>query len=439
MVTWRLVSSWLGTLGKHNCRLAARRGSPVGVAATESRGNVSRKKKNKETVDHIGEASASGESSRDEAASTERVETSGWVDHQVNTQRREFPNDGQIDEALRIAFTDDAHAEIVAHAKDDLGRELCGVLLGTVCEDSRGLWVSAEVALRGETDKQGGTHVTYTHETWEKIYEQKDKKYPKLAILGWYHTHPGFGVQFSEMDLFIQRNFFPGDTQFALVIDPVGGDEAIVANTMNETQYVSRFWVDGKERKGKVPRGEAPAEQPTQHDAAISAALDDRLTDVEQRLAQVLQSTESQREAHGRLFLTFGFLCVVLVAGFIGYMLYDNYRTEHSPPKDLEMVNVPVRINGKVMLIGMQVKGWEIPDSEDLLKTIEGEAEQRAFRRALKSLMAMEGQGGELPEELTDSMLSPTVTYYWAIGASVLALGLLAFQLFPKRERSTQR
>ena len=36
-----------------------------------------------------------------------------------------------------------------------------------------------------------------------------------LKIVGWYHTHPGFGVEFSEMDLFIQQNFFGGPAQIA--------------------------------------------------------------------------------------------------------------------------------------------------------------------------------------------------------------------------------
>ena len=37
-----------------------------------------------------------------------------------------------------------------------------------------------------------------------------EREHPGLKIVGWYHTHPGFGVEFSEMDLFIQRIFLPG-------------------------------------------------------------------------------------------------------------------------------------------------------------------------------------------------------------------------------------
>jgi proteasome lid subunit RPN8/RPN11 len=39
--------------------------------------------------------------------------------------------------------------------------------------------------------------------------------------VGWYHTHPGFGIFLSNMDLFIHRNFFPQKWHIALVLDPV--------------------------------------------------------------------------------------------------------------------------------------------------------------------------------------------------------------------------
>ncbi len=83
---------------------------------------------------------------------------------------------------------------MVSHAKESLEAEVCGVLVGELYQDQQGIWVSVEAAIRGASAKQGGAHVTYTQETWDKIYEVKDRDYPKLKILGWYHSHPGFGV-----------------------------------------------------------------------------------------------------------------------------------------------------------------------------------------------------------------------------------------------------
>ena len=44
---------------------------------------------------------------------------------------------------------------------------------------------------------------------------------PDLDIVGWYHTHPDFGIFLSSHDLFIHRNFFDQPLQVAYVVDPI--------------------------------------------------------------------------------------------------------------------------------------------------------------------------------------------------------------------------
>ena len=39
--------------------------------------------------------------------------------------------------------------------------------------------------------------------------------------MGWYHTHPDFGIFLSSHDLFIHRNFFDQPLQVAYVVDPI--------------------------------------------------------------------------------------------------------------------------------------------------------------------------------------------------------------------------
>ena len=47
--------------------------------------------------------------------------------------------------------------------------------------------------------------VTFTHETWNKINAEMDSRFAHLAIVGWYHSHPDFGVFLSDRDLQIGR------------------------------------------------------------------------------------------------------------------------------------------------------------------------------------------------------------------------------------------
>lgn len=114
----------------------------------------------------------------------------------------------------------EALAAVEAHAQEDLDRELGGVLVGAAASSAEGTLVSIEAAIRAKhTDAARGS-ITFTHETWEHINQVKDREHPDKRIVGWYHTHPGFGLFLSEHDLFIHRNFFRVPWQIAMVLDP---------------------------------------------------------------------------------------------------------------------------------------------------------------------------------------------------------------------------
>jgi proteasome lid subunit RPN8/RPN11 len=111
--------------------------------------------------------------------------------------------------------------KIRQHARTSMKAEVCGVLIGN-SEHER---MTVEACIAGINAAQGGAHVTFTQDTWEHIYRIKDKEYPEQKIVGWYHSHPGFGVFLSEHDLFIQQNFFSNVQQVAWVYDPHTDEE----------------------------------------------------------------------------------------------------------------------------------------------------------------------------------------------------------------------
>lgn len=111
--------------------------------------------------------------------------------------------------------------KIRQHARTSMKAEVCGVLIGNT-EHER---MTVEACIAGVNAAQGGAHVTFTQDTWEHIYKIKDKEFPDHKIVGWYHSHPGFGVFLSEHDLFIQQNFFSNPLQVAWVFDPHTDEE----------------------------------------------------------------------------------------------------------------------------------------------------------------------------------------------------------------------
>jgi proteasome lid subunit RPN8/RPN11 len=125
--------------------------------------------------------------------------------------------------------------KIRQHSRSSMKAEVCGVLIGST-EKERTL---VEASIPGINAAQGGAHVTFTQDTWEHIYRIKDQQYPDEKIVGWYHSHPGFGVFLSEHDLFIQENFFSSPQQIAWVYDPQTDEEGCFGWVGGKTQKLS--------------------------------------------------------------------------------------------------------------------------------------------------------------------------------------------------------
>src|SRR5262245_42626594 len=111
---------------------------------------------------------------------------------------------------------------IYPHVFQNADREVGGVLVGLAPAGGGGLPRVRAAIPAIAADEQRAT-LTFTQDAWEHVHRVLDRDHPDLQIVGWYHSHPGFGIFLSEHDLFIHRNFFSGRSQIALVVDPLGG------------------------------------------------------------------------------------------------------------------------------------------------------------------------------------------------------------------------
>jgi proteasome lid subunit RPN8/RPN11 len=281
-----------------------------------------------------------------------------WTDRK-RPVRRPFPGPSGVDVPLRVAMDRAAYAEVIAHAKTSLDAEVCGVLVGEVCEDEQGRFVRVRASVRGASARQGGAHVTFTQETWNSIHRTLDEKYAKLQIVGWYHSHPGFGVQFSDMDRFIIENFFSGPTQVALVIDPLGGDTAVGVNGEGGLQYVDRFWVEGREQTCRVP-----AEVSARADTGGDAGLRRDLQAVEARLRQAQRAIDDLSASVNRLFMALTILICLVLVGAISYWVLSSFLAP-ARTRPLTFIPVPVTIGGHTIPVGVAVLNWEVPPEVD--------------------------------------------------------------------------
>lgn len=313
----------------------------------------------------------------------------------VKPVRRAFPGPRGAHAPLRVAIERAAHVELIAHAKSSLDAEICGVLAGNVCEDDEGLFVHVEVVIRGTAASGGSTHVTFTQETWSTIHRVLERDHPKLKIVGWYHSHPGFGVEFSEMDLFIQRNFFAGPTQLALVTDPVSGAVAMCVNTGQGIEYLPRIWVGGREQACQVPTGIGSAKEQVGGTAPPTGDASRRIQELEERVGQLVLAVDDQRRSLHRFLLFAGGLFSVALIAVTGYGVYTQFRARVEPPRNVGFAQVPVRIGDSTALLGVSIVQWNLPPEMDVMNAAV-ELVKKDLEKALADALTNEAVLGSL-------------------------------------------
>ena len=133
--------------------------------------------------------------------------------------------------------------QMLAHTQRNLEEEIAGLLLGQVFRSSRGLVTVLAEAVPAVYTDSGQGHVTFSHETWGDIYQYLESLAADAVIVGWYHTHPGFGVFFSAQDNFIQKNFFGAPGQVGIVVDPVAKSILLFACDDDEVKPLAGIWL----------------------------------------------------------------------------------------------------------------------------------------------------------------------------------------------------
>ena len=117
---------------------------------------------------------------------------------------------------------------IYQHVFDNADREVGGVLIGRTAADG-GLPLVTGAIPAISADEQRAT-LTFTQEAWAHVHRVLENEFPPdEQIVGWYHSHPGFGIFLSGHDLFIHENFFNAPSQIAVVVDPHARTEGVFA------------------------------------------------------------------------------------------------------------------------------------------------------------------------------------------------------------------
>ena len=132
-----------------------------------------------------------------------------------------LPIGERVEENKNIYISQSVYKEIHKFTKNKTTNESGGILVGTVIEEFGKTNIVISGFVEAKFCEATPTTLKFTHQTWEYVHKEIEKKHNGKKILGWIHTHPDFGIFLSEYDKFIHQNFFSEAYQVAYVVDPI--------------------------------------------------------------------------------------------------------------------------------------------------------------------------------------------------------------------------
>lgn len=142
---------------------------------------------------------------------------------------------GSISEGFRIYVEDYVLTYINQFAKECGCEERNAVLLGEDCviDGNNVLFISG--VIQGKFSEAKNGMEALTDNSWQYIYEEKEKYFPELKILGWAYIQPGYGDYANDFHLNYHLNQFKNDNSVLLIMDPI--------------EAISSFYVADREKR----------------------------------------------------------------------------------------------------------------------------------------------------------------------------------------------
>jgi hypothetical protein len=121
--------------------------------------------------------------------------------------------------------------------------EVGGIMLGAFCTagDAPFVCVSAVLPAGGALSSYGG--LAFTPDSLLEIDARREELYPALRPVGWYHSHPSFGIFLSSIDLDSHHTVFKDGPFLAMVLDPIKGTNGVFGWVNGQVAGPLGYWL----------------------------------------------------------------------------------------------------------------------------------------------------------------------------------------------------
>lgn len=82
--------------------------------------------------------------------------------------------------------------------------------------------------------KTNRAELTFTADSWAQMTAERVARFPDMVAVGWFHSHPDWGLFFSKQDISLHSGFFDLPFMVGLVLDPIRRELDFFAWNMNK-------------------------------------------------------------------------------------------------------------------------------------------------------------------------------------------------------------
>jgi proteasome lid subunit RPN8/RPN11 len=155
---------------------------------------------------------------------------------------------------LAVFISADVLHSLRIFSTSEQDHELGGVLVGKVGKASRRRFVEILDFIPASKGVSRRASFEFTNEAQKEIHEVMEKRFKGYRIVGWFHTHPGYGIFLSSADQFIDEHYFNEAYHVAVVIDPTHAEIEVGTFVWNRDQQRIRVPLFDVQKTTKAQR-----------------------------------------------------------------------------------------------------------------------------------------------------------------------------------------
>lgn len=227
-------------------------------------------------------------------------------------------------------------------------------------------------AIEGQNLELDLDETVFNDEVWREIYQQKDRLFPGLEVIGWALLRMGFSVRLNDKIKKTHFENFPGEGKVLYMIDDLENEDAFYVYRGQDMARQSGYYIyydkNPMMQEYLAERREGMKESEN-YEKMMENMRDERL--IRQFREKVSRKTKSsQRKGRFRTFSTAAAVAVMMIMG--GTMYY--YAQQDQSINFREVVNGAVNTMGKGVKEQVEDKSETTEKTKTVTKVLDTQA-----------------------------------------------------------------